>query len=95
VKIISALFLAVALAAVTPAHAQKVDLSTIKCSEFLKSSTERIGLILMWLTGYFADEDDPPVIDFDDMKQKAKELGEYCDKNPDMGLMTAAEEVFG
>jgi hypothetical protein len=49
----------------------------------------------MWLTGYFADEDDPPVIDFDEMKEKAGKLGEYCEKNGDIGLMTAAEEIFG
>lgn len=95
VKIISAVCLAVVLAAATPAHAQKVDLSTIKCKEFVESSSERIGLILMWLTGYFADEDDPPVIDFDEMKEKAKKLGAYCAINPDNGLMTAAEEIFG
>ena len=96
-KIISAICLAIALAVAAPAtaSAQKVDLSTIKCSEFIKSSSDRIGLILMWLTGYFADEDDPPVIDFDEMKTKAGQLGEYCDKNPDIGLMTAAEEIFG
>ena len=94
-KRVSVICLAIALFAATPAQAQKVDLSTIKCSEFIKSSTERIGLILMWLTGYFADDDDPPVIDFDEMKERAKKLGAYCEKNPDIGLMTAAEEIFG
>jgi acid stress chaperone HdeB len=94
VKIISAVCFAIVIAAANPAFAQKVDLSTIKCKDFVESPTERISLILMWLTGYYADEDDPPVIDFDEMKEKAQKLGEYCGKNPDIGLMTAAEETF-
>jgi len=95
VKILSAVLVAAALIAATPAHAQKLDLSNVKCKEFIAGSKENIGLILMWLTGYFADEDDPPVIDFDKMKADGEKLGAYCGKNPDAGLITAAEEVMG
>jgi acid stress chaperone HdeB len=95
VKTISAALLAIALAAAAPAQAQKIDLNTIKCNEFIGSSSEKIAHIMMWLSGYYMDEDDPPVIDFDEMKENAKKLGEYCSKNPDMSLMTAAEEVMG
>jgi acid stress chaperone HdeB len=77
-----------------PAHAQKLDLSTITCKQFIESSKENIGLILMWLTGYMADTDDPPVVDFDKMKTDGEKLGAYCAKNPTIGLMTAAEEVM-
>jgi len=95
VKILSAVLVGAALIAATPAHAQKLDLSTVKCKEFIESSKENIGLILMWLTGYFTDEDDPPVIDFDKMKTDGEKLGAYCGKNPGMALITAAEEVMG
>ena len=94
-KIISAVLLAFALAAATPVQAQKIDLNTVKCKEFIESSSEKIGFIMMWLSGYYMDEDDPPVIDFDEMKENAKKIGEYCGKNPDSSLMTAAEEVMG
>jgi len=95
VKILSAVLVAAALLAAAPATAQRLDLSAITCKEFFEGSQERIGLILMWLDGYFTDEDDPPVIDFDKMKTNAEKLGEYCGKNPALGLMTAAEEVLG
>jgi acid stress chaperone HdeB len=49
---------------------------------------------MMWLDGYFTGEDDPAVVDFDQMKQKSEKLGEYCAKNPTHGLLTAAEEVM-
>ena len=81
--------------AVGPASAQTVDLSTIKCKEFLDSGKETIGLLMMWLDGYYSDEDSPAVVDFDKMKQKGEKLGEYCAKNPANGLITAAEEIFG
>jgi acid stress chaperone HdeB len=77
-----------------PAAAQVVDLSTIKCKEFLDSSKETIAYILMWLDGYFTGEDDPAVVNFDQMKQKGEKLGAYCAKNPTHGLLTAAEEVM-
>jgi hypothetical protein len=50
---------------------------------------------MMWLDGYFSGEDDPAVIDFDQMRQKGEKLGEYCARNPTHGLLTAAEAVMG
>ena len=77
-----------------PASAQVVDLSTIKCKEFLDSGKETIGYIMMWLDGYFTSEDDPAIVDFDKMKQKGTKLEEYCARNPTRGLLTAAEDVM-
>jgi len=94
VKIFSAFVVAVALLASPPAQAQKLDLSTITCKDFIESSKENIGLILMWLAGYYSDEDDPPVVDFDKMKSDAEKLGAYCAKNPTISLITAAESVL-
>ncbi len=89
-----ALGAAFAAFAVVPASAQKVDMATIKCEEFLKAPSEFHGQVLMWLTGYMADEDATPVIDFDKMAENGKRLGAYCAKNPASGLMTAAESVI-
>jgi acid stress chaperone HdeB len=77
-----------------PADAQVVDLSTIRCKEFLDSGKETIAYIMMWLDGYFTGEDDPAVVDFDQMKKKGEKLGAYCAKNPTHGLLNAAEEVM-
>jgi acid stress chaperone HdeB len=86
--------LAAALCTATPAQAQRLDLSTVKCKDFVSSAKENIGLILMWLAGYYSDEDAPPVVDFDKMKTDGQKLGEYCAKHPDDSIITAAEEVI-
>ena len=89
--------LAIAVATVLgvmPASAQKLDLSTVKCKEFVNSGKENIALVLMWLTGYYADQDASPIVDFDKMGTDAQKLAGYCGKNPDHGLITAAEEIF-
>ena len=87
---------AVALAlATTSANAQKIDLSTVTCKEFLESGQDNISYILMWLHGFYTSSDDPPVIDFDKMKADGAKLGDYCRANPTNGLITAAEEIMG
>jgi acid stress chaperone HdeB len=93
VKTLSAILTAACLFVVAPAQAQKLDLSTVTCKQFLESSKDNVSLILMWLEGYYTDEDDPPIVDFDKMKTDAQALAEYCAKNPTIGLITAAEEV--
>ena len=94
-KFVGSLVLAAALFAAAPASAQVLDLSTIKCKEFVESSKETIGLILMWLDGYYTEDEDKAIIDFDKMKQKGEKLGAYCGANPTHGLMTAAEDILG
>ena len=84
-----------ALLMTAPASAQVIDLSTIKCKEFFESGNkDAIFAIIMWLDGYYSEDDDPPVVNFDKMKTKAEKLGTYCGSNPTHGLITAAEEVL-
>jgi acid stress chaperone HdeB len=92
---IGSLLLAATLVAAAPASAQVLDLSTIKCKEFVESSKETIGLILMWLDGYYTEDEDKAIIDFDKMKRKGEKLAVYCGANPTHGLMTAAEDILG
>lgn len=75
-------------------HAQQLDLSTIKCKDFLSSGKDTIGLILMWMEGFYSDQDAKPIVDFDKMKTDGEKLGEYCGKNPEHSLITAAEDVM-
>jgi len=84
---------ALALALTTPASAQQIDLSTITCKDFFEGNKERIEFVIVWLMGFYTGEDDPPILDFAKMKDKAGKLGAYCAKNPDHGLITAAEQV--
>ena len=91
-----ALLTAVLLATLTTgsASAQVLDLSTVKCKEFVASGNENITLVMMWLTGYYADQDASPLVDFTKMKSDATKIGEYCATNPDNSIITAAEEVM-
>jgi acid stress chaperone HdeB len=83
-----------ALVAAGPASAQKLDISTIKCDEFVKSDKATIGNLLMWLSGYYSGEDDEAIIDFDKMAADGEKLGKLCGENPGLGLLTAAERIM-
>jgi acid stress chaperone HdeB len=94
VKVYGVVLLVAALLAVAPADAQVVDLSTIKCKDFVELPKDTVNAITMWLDGYYTDEEDPAVVDLDKLKAKAERLGAFCVQNPRMGLMTAAESVI-
>jgi acid stress chaperone HdeB len=99
VKIVSAFLFAVSLvvtslAVSAPTAAQKFDLSTVTCKQYLDSGERTMSMVLMWLTGFFKDEDEPPIVDFDKLKADAVKLTDYCKKNPTTNLMAAAEEVL-
>ena len=88
------LVILVALGAAVPARAEQVDLSTITCKRFFEYSKENVSLMLMWLDGYYKEDDDDPIVDFDKMADNAKKLGEYCGKNPSHSIITAAEKLI-
>ncbi len=94
-KKLSVLIVAAMLAGPLPAQTQQLDLATITCSDFINSDKQTIGLILMWLEGFYSDQDAKPIVDFDKMKSNGGKLGEYCGKNPGHSLITAAEDVMG
>jgi acid stress chaperone HdeB len=94
VKIASAVVVAVALFAAGRADAQSVDLSKIKCKDFIELPKDTAYVITVWLDGYFTDEEDPAVVNFDRLKAMAERVGAFCAQNPKMGLMGAAESVM-
>jgi acid stress chaperone HdeB len=88
--------LAVAYSSISSiAVAGVIDLSTRTCKQFQQSGDDEIKIILAWLDGYYKDEKDPPIIDTDKFVANAKKLGEYCSANPDVGLITATDKLFG
>ncbi|MEP9352421.1 HdeA/HdeB family chaperone [Xanthobacter sp. KR7-65] len=89
------LIVAVALmAGMGSAAADKWDLSTMTCQQFLQADKPTITIILTWLDAYYKDEDAPPVIDTDKFVKNAEKLGAFCATSPNLGLITAADEVF-
>jgi acid stress chaperone HdeB len=81
--------------AVSPAVAQSLDLSTIKCKDFLESGKDNIAVVITWLDGYYKDKDDPPIIDFAKFGKNTEKLAKYCVENPANGLITAADKTLG
>jgi acid stress chaperone HdeB len=86
--------MAAVLAWSAPARANQIDLSTWTCKQFQSASKDEITLILAWLDGYYRAEDDPPVVDTEQMAANAKKLGAYCAAHPDTKLITAADTLF-
>jgi acid stress chaperone HdeB len=76
------------------APAQTLDLSTIKCEDFLKSGKDNIAVIITWLDGYYKEKDDPPIIDFKKFGSNTEKLAKYCADNPGNGLITAADKTL-
>jgi len=87
--------LAAAVLIAAPAKAEKIDLSTITCKRFFEYDKENLALLLVWLEGYYADQDADPIIDFDDMATKSKKLAQFCVNNPTISVITAAEKIYG
>ncbi|MFT0862339.1 HdeA/HdeB family chaperone [Ancylobacter sp. G4_0304] len=88
-------FAAACLLLPLPAVATQIDLSTETCEQFLASDKTEMMLTLAWLDAYYKDVDAPPVIDTDAFVENAGKLGEYCAKNPTIGLITATDKLFG
>ena len=92
-RLAAVLFAAATLASAS-ASAQTLDLSTIKCEEFLKSGKDNIAVIITWLDAYYKDKDDPPIIDFKKFSANTEKLAKYCADNPGNGLITAADKTL-
>ena len=76
-------------------NAAVLNLSMVTCQEFLISNKDEIKIILAWLDGYYKDEQDPPVIDTEELTTNLMKLNEYCAANPTIGLINAAAKLFG
>ena len=92
---VRALLLAATLLAAPAAMAESLDLSTIKCQEFLSSGKDNIAIIITWLDGYYKEQNDPPILDFTKFGKDSEKLAKYCAENPSIGLITAADKTLG
>ena len=66
----------------------------LACKQFQSANRDEVTLILAWLDGYYRGEDDPPVIDTEQLGANAKKLGAYCATHPDTKLIAAAGALF-
>jgi acid stress chaperone HdeB len=94
-KSISVLFAAAFALLCVPAHATKIDLSTMTCKQFLDSGDDTIKLVLTWMDGWYKGDEDTAIIDTNVFVENAKKFGAYCGANPTISIVNAAEEVLG
>jgi HdeA/HdeB family protein len=100
-KSVTALALVLLVCSLYPANAvpdrklPPVDFSKMSCVEFWKKTiaSDR-GPFLFWLSGYFGHQKNSPVLDPVEFTEKTKALSEYCSKQPDDSILSAAEKAF-
>jgi acid stress chaperone HdeB len=78
-----------------PAHATKLDLATMSCQQFLESGDDTIKMVLTCMDGWYKGDEENAIIDTDVFVENAKQFGSYCGKNPNVSIVTAADEVLG
>jgi acid stress chaperone HdeB len=93
-RILSSFVLAGSLVCGSPAFAEDIDLSAWSCNKFMSASKEDVGVILAWLDGYYKEEDEPPVINTEDLVSKARKLAAYCTAHPETSLIDATDKLF-
>ena len=83
-----------ALAFSVPAHAETIDLATVKCSELATMDEQGATFMFTWLLGYASGQAGTTTMDLSAMESLGTQIGEYCGKNPDVGLLSAATQVM-
>jgi len=72
-----------------------VDFSAMTCEQFWEKTTAADrGPFLFWLSGYFGHKKNVPVLDPVDFTDQTKALSQYCSKQPNDSVLSAAEKAF-
>lgn len=79
----------------TGARAEVIDLATVKCSDLATMSDEDGTFFFVWLHGYFGGKAGDTTMDLSAMEAAGKTIGEFCAANPDVGVLSAAQQALG
>jgi hypothetical protein len=99
-KSVTALCLVIFACSVQGATSQQkklppVDFSTMTCEQFWdKTPANDRGPFLFWLSGYFGHKNNAPVLDPVGFTEKTKALSQFCSKQPNDNILTAADKAF-
>lgn len=75
------------------AHAEVIDVSTIKCSEAIAMPKDEMSYVLIWLHGYYGGKAGDTTIDLTALGDVGTAIGAKCAQSPGLGLMTAIEQL--
>lgn len=76
-----------------PAHAEAIDIATIKCSDIASMDTETIALILSWTDGFLGGRADDTSFDLDRFGANADAAVKACGEDPSRGLLSILKEA--
>lgn len=83
------------------ASAEQIDASTVTCKELTDRSAagkdEAYGasVLLYWMAGYHATDEQGTVVDFDNLVKGMTETADFCSKNPGISVLTASGKYMG
>jgi hypothetical protein len=93
-KLLTTLALIATMTTAAWGNEQKIDLSAMTCSEFMKSDQTTGTLILAWFLGFYGEEEDPQVIDLDKLEQARTQFTAFCKQQPNFRMTVAAEGIL-
>ncbi len=77
------------------AHAEVLDLGKVSCGAFAAMDGVSKTNVAVWLNGYYMNENDDPIINWDKVNDLGNALVKYCAANAEMKLSDAAEKLMG
>jgi len=80
--------------ATAKADAQKIDVSTMTCRQFVGNDEGSRQVILAWFFGFYSEVENPQVIDLGKLDNFRQKLLSLCKEEPEFRMTTAAEGVF-
>jgi acid stress chaperone HdeB len=82
--------------AVLTAQAQvTLDVSKITCDQFVGYKVTNPQNIAIWLNGYYSGKRGSTIVDTQGLAGNARELQNYCIRNPQVPVMQAVDTLFG
>jgi acid stress chaperone HdeB len=83
---------ALAAAAMAPARADPVDMSTITCGQLMAMPADGVSFMLAWVQGYLAGADEELSMDPDALGKSIDATVAYCKENQEMSVLNATKE---
>ncbi|HTV36328.1 MAG TPA: HdeA/HdeB family chaperone [Xanthobacteraceae bacterium] len=83
------------VASPTTTDIQKIDVSSMTCEQFTQTDPARMVLIMTWFMGFYAEVQNPQVIDLTKLEMQRANFVAFCKQEPTFHLTTAAEGLLG
>lgn len=72
-----------------------IDVSKIRCDQFLAGKVADSRSVTVWLSGYYHGLHANPLLDVNALQQNSQAVMDYCISHPSVILMDAVTSLFG